>query len=67
MPMEMLILMIFNSEGHTISVDDFKILAVIPSFPIALDASSEPMLEIKSGNFIKDIWNFTFLGNLEST
>ena len=27
--MEMLILMTFNTEGHTISVDDFKILAVV--------------------------------------
>ena len=53
--MEMLILMIFNSEGQTISVDDFKILAVIPSCPVALDAPSAPMIEIKSGNFIKGI------------
>ena len=53
--MEMLILMIFNSEGHTISVADFKILAVIPSNPVALGASSEPMIEIKSGNFINGI------------
>ena len=52
--MEMLILMIFNSEGQTISVDDFKILAVIPSS--LLDASSEPMKV-----------NFTLLGTLEST
>ena len=53
--MEMLILMIFSSEGHIISVDDFKILAVIPSSPVALEASSKPMIEIKSGNFIKGI------------
>ena len=36
--MEMLILMIFNNEGQPISVDDFKILVVIPSSPTALDA-----------------------------
>ena len=51
--MQMLILMIFSTEEHTISVDNFKILAVIPSSPVALDASSEPMIEIKSGYFIK--------------
>ena len=47
--------MIFNSEGQTISVDDFKILAVIPSIPVALDASNEPMIKIKSVYFIKGI------------
>ena len=42
--MEILILMIFSSEGHTLSVDDFKILAVIPSSPVALDASNENVI-----------------------
>ena len=66
-PVEMLILIIFNSEGLTISADFFKILGVIPSSPVALVASSGPMIDIRSVFFINGIVNLILSGTFALT
>ena len=61
----MLILIIFKSVGLTISTYIFKILGVIPSSPVALVTSSDPMIERRSVLFI--IVNLILSGAFEFT
>ena len=48
-------LMISRSEGLIMSTDNLIILGVRPSRPVALFASNEFMLALRSASFIKGI------------